>query len=88
MCSFGHRAGAALGLLAGFLLVWLRFLICEQLLRGLFHLLEQPPVIARLLNGRLQLLAQMGEPFEPLLAREIDPPRHLRYTASSAFPLR
>jgi len=49
----------------------LRFLVGEQFLCGLFDLFEQAPVVASLIDGRLQLFAQLGESLEPLLVREI-----------------
>lgn len=49
----------------------LQLLIGEQLLRGLLHLFEQSTVVARLIDRRLQFLAQLGQPLEPLLVREI-----------------
>jgi len=47
--------------------VRLRFLIREQLLRGLPHLLQEPALIARLIDSRLQLVAELRQTFEPLL---------------------
>jgi len=46
-------------------------LVGEQLLRRLLDLLEEPTVVASLIDGRLKLLAQLREPLEPLLVGEI-----------------
>jgi hypothetical protein len=37
----------------------------------LFHLFEQPSVVACLIDRRLQLLAELRQAFETLLVREI-----------------
>jgi hypothetical protein len=50
---------------------WLLLLIGQQFLRGLLHLFEQSAMVARLIDCRLQFLAQLGQPLEPLLVREI-----------------
>ena len=51
--------------------MWLRFLISQQFLSGLFELLEQSSMIPCLIDRRLEFFAQLGQPFEPLLVREI-----------------
>jgi hypothetical protein len=56
---------------ARFLSPRLGFLIAQQFLRRLFHLLEQPSMITGLFDGRLQFLAQLRQAFEALLVREI-----------------
>jgi hypothetical protein len=48
-----------------------RFLIAEKLLRGLPDLLEQPAMIARLIDRRLQFFAQLGQSFDSLTFGEI-----------------
>jgi len=48
-----------------------RFLVGQQILRGLFELFEQSSMIAGLIDCCLELFAQLGEPFEPLLVTEI-----------------
>ena len=50
---------------------FLRFLVGQQLLSGLSHLLEQPPMIAGTFHRLLQLVAQAGEPLQPLLVGEV-----------------
>jgi hypothetical protein len=49
----------------------LRFLIGEKLLCRLLELLQQPPMIAGPLDGCLQLFAQLRQPLEALLVREV-----------------
>ena len=48
-----------------------RFLVAQQLLRGEFYLLEQPSLVAGLVDGGLQFVAELGQTFQPLLIREI-----------------
>jgi hypothetical protein len=50
---------------------WLQLLISQQFLRGLLYLFEQPSVVARLIDRRLQFLAQLGKPLQSLLVGEI-----------------
>lgn len=47
------------------------FLVREQLLRGLFQLFEEPPIIAGPIDCGLQFLAELREPLEALLVGEI-----------------
>ena len=49
----------------------LRFLVGQQLLSGLFDLLEQPPMIAGTFHRLLQLFAEPREPLQPLLVGEV-----------------
>ena len=66
-----ERRRSILGLPARLLSCWFGLLVGQQLLRGLFHLLEQPSMIARLIDCILQLLALLREALEPLLICEI-----------------
>ena len=49
----------------------LGFLVGPELLRSLLELFEQPAVITRLIDGCLQFLAQLGQPRQPLLVRQL-----------------
>jgi hypothetical protein len=47
--------------------LWLRFLIREQLLRGLPHLFQEATMVARAIDSCLQLVTELRETFQPLL---------------------
>jgi hypothetical protein len=67
MSSWSPSASLA----TGFRTLRLRLLVARQFLRSLLYLLEQPPVIARLDDCGLQLLAQLRQALESLLVGEV-----------------
>ena len=50
--------------------LWLRFVVRQQFLRGLPHLLEEPAMIACLIDSRLQFITELRQTFQPLLIGE------------------
>ncbi len=58
-------------LATGFRTLRLRLLVVQEFLRGLLHLLEQPPMIARLVDRGLQFVAQLRQSLESLLVGEV-----------------
>ena len=58
-------------LATGFRTLRLRLLIVQEFLRGLLYLLEQPPMIARLIDRGLQFVAQLRQALESLLVGEV-----------------
>ena len=57
-------------LATGFRTLRLHLLIGQEFLRGLLHVLEQTPMIARLVDRGLQFVAQLRQPLESLLVGE------------------